>query len=466
MHEIDAARATWRNKILPLPPQSRCHVLIWMIAASWSITFVFGYQSALLAVSVLGLLVSLIGLTRPFIGMVGLGMLATLDPLSRGLLEDAGIWRWNTFNYLLLAISVLYCGVLVRRATKQHVLLLLFVLVLALDLFATNDLENGVQNLLGVASSFGLALYAMRVAGMSGVWYSLGLVNGFLAAFGGLFYYLEQAQLPYLNPNAFVHFPLAAIFSICLGLLEVRCMRQMRFLVLLAGLNLVWVFLSASRGGLVVGLLCSVFIGIRIVSMSPGGKSILTILAGGGATVLVLSVFSFSDLETKSADRILKIFDTERSVANRTSGRSDIAFAGWEMFKHHPLGVGTGNFDIAFADLDIEGLAFAGHKKQAHAGWIKILAENGVPGVVLLIFFVSSFALAGRKARKSDLRQLGYLTSAVLAIALLSTEFQSKDLWLLAMTVIAILQNRTRPVPQSRAVFNSNAEQGEELART
>ena len=427
---------SWNEGELLPRPRFRHKTLILAISAVWLLSVIFGYQSALLVASILGLLVAIAGFNRPFVGMLGLGMLATLDPITRGLLADDGIWRWNTFNYLLLAIALFSLNSLFKKTSIQHGFLLVLVLLLALELPISEDFANGWQQLLGVASAFGFAAYLIKLGPIPGIWYSLGIVNGFLGASAGFLYYLERDNLPYLNPNAFVHSPLAALFSVCLAFLEARSTRDIGSLVILGGLNMIWVFLSGSRGGMLLGLVGMLYCFIRMKKIA-GSKSIPAILLVSGAAVLFLGTFSI--LGDNASLRVLKLFDSDRSMANKTSGRSDIAFAGWEIFKSHPLGVGTGGFDLAFADLDVAGLAFAGHQKQAHSAWVKILSENGIPGIALLLLFIGSFFTMAIRVRIPGVRGLGLLTATTLTVGFLSTEFQSKDLWLLAMSVAAIL---------------------------
>ena len=83
----------------------------------------------------------------------------------------------------------------------------------------------------------------------------------------------------------------------------------------------------------------------------------------------------------------------------------------------------------------------------AHSGWIKVLAENGVPGILLLGAYVLSFTVSGWRARNPELLRLGLMVSAVLTVAWLSTEFQNKALWLLAAGATVLLEHN----PASRA---------------
>ena len=116
---------------------------------------------------------------------------------------------------------------------------------------------------------------------------------------------------------------------------------------------------------------------------------------------------------------------------------------GWYIFTEHPwVGVGTGGFSDASIGLPLyEGATtFRPEGRAAHAGWIKVLAENGLPGGALLLAYVVSFTLSGWRTRDRELRRLGVLTTAVLGLAFVTTEFQGKGLWLLAAGTTVLLQ--------------------------
>ncbi len=82
---------------------------------------------------------------------------------------------------------------------------------------------------------------------------------------------------------------------------------------------------------------------------------------------------------------------------------------------------------------------------QAHSGWTKTLAENGVIGFTLLVTYVLSFAGTGIRKGTRAARAFGFLAAAVLAVAFLSTEFSAKGLWLLAAGVTVFLQYEDAP---------------------
>jgi O-antigen ligase len=159
---------------------------------------------------------------------------------------------------------------------------------------------------------------------------------------------------------------------------------------------------------------------------------------------VALIFYKMSDLGASSEKRFDKLFDSSISYSQRTSGRSVLATGGWYLFLEHPLGVGTGGFSYSYATLDRENIDFhRGRRMQAHSGWIKTLAENGLPGIVLLVSYVWSFALRGWLRRKDGLFLIGLLPSVVLSITFLSTEFQGKGNWFLA-SAASVLLTRSR----------------------
>ena len=144
-------------------------------------------------------------------------------------------------------------------------------------------------------------------------------------------------------------------------------------------------------------------------------------------------------------------------MSSRTSGRSDLALGGWYIFQEHPLGVGTGGFGDAWSTLNRrEGLSDfrEGARTAAHSAWIRVLAENGIPGILALFGFVFSFAVIGWRRRSSGAFPLGLLVTFTLAVAFLAHEFQGKGLWFLvagAMTLLrripADVERRAAPLP-------------------
>jgi hypothetical protein len=150
----------------------------------------------------------------------------------------------------------------------------------------------------------------------------------------------------------------------------------------------------------------------------------------------------FTELKTTSMTRWEKMWSSEETADARTSGRTSLALGGWHIFLDHPLGVGTGGSELAWSRLDyVEGISDlkAGQEFSLHSGWMKVLAENGIPGIILFIALVGSFAFAGWRTGDPFLRMLGSTVTLTLAIAFVSTEFQSKAFWFLSAGALTLL---------------------------
>jgi O-antigen ligase len=164
----------------------------------------------------------------------------------------------------------------------------------------------------------------------------------------------------------------------------------------------------------------------------------MTLICG---VLLALAISaSFSDLRESALIRVGKLFDRSLTIEEATSRRSILISEGWHIFRENPLGVGTGGYALTAAPGAAQ--AFAGNAMQAHSAWVKTLAENGVPGIALLAAFVASYAFAGWRRRSLDAVLMGGLTTAVLGLAFLSTEFAIKGLWFLAMGVSILLHHQ------------------------
>lgn len=210
-------------------------------------------------------------------------------------------------------------------------------------------------------------------------------------------------------------------------------------LLCLATANLAWVFLSGSRGALLIGVIC---FGFLFQAMRGLGQRLFLL----GMILVFLGFISvrFAEFKQATLARVEKLFSRDETFEARTSGRSDIVRVGWTMFATQPWGVGTGNFKPFYAKMSGQGyIGFkSGREVEAHAAWIKILAENGVIGAGLFALFVFSFAYMGWLRRMAGLLGLGILVSVVLGLAFISTEFQGKGLWFLAAGGLVLLMRK------------------------
>jgi O-antigen ligase len=399
----------------------------------WLASLALGFQTGLVLLTLMGFAAAVVGLWKPALGVLGVVILCTLDAVSRGYLLTGGLLRWNTFNYWLVVVMLLQLGWLVRLKDPQIRLLQVFIVLLTVELVFSTDLIGGTQHVLNLATIFGLLIYFARANSDQEVWYWSAMVSGVVSGLGSLIFYLQQERLPEINANAWSFFPLTSVFAACVYLARPVRRRRSPLLVILVFVNTGWVFLSGSRGSLFICVVCLLFILLRLQALKG------TWLTLSVAVLVAITIAGqFGGLESRSIGRVTKLFDREQSLTSRTSGRWDLALGGWYIFLDHPLGVGTGGFPHAWATLSKrKGIStFRGWEKQAHSGWIKVLAENGIPGILLFSGFVLSFAVLGWRRRKTGMFLPGLVVTLVLSVAFLADEFQGKGLWYLAGAVM------------------------------
>lgn len=408
-------------------------------AALWGASFVVGFEPTLAALMALALLAAVFGIFRPVLGLLGIGMLCTLDAPARVFLLTGGLWRWNTINYWLLLVIVLFLPLILSCRDVHTRLLQLLLGLLVAGLVISSNLVFGAQHVIGLVAALGILVYLRRAQGHRAALYWLGFVCGLLSAVGSAVYMVHRVSLPYINPNVFAAFPLAGTFAICLALRDATAMGRGHVLLsALAAANLASVFLTGSRGAMLIGTCCALFIVLTLPRLQIKTVS----LAVAGLVTLGL-LTQFTELQTVATHRVGNLIDAGRSMSDRTSGRYDLVLGAVHLFENQPLGVGTGGFADAWQDLTLRSdfTDFRqGRPEQAHSAWTKTLAENGLPGVALLAAYVFSFALVGLRSRRREARALGLLTTAALSVAFVSTEFQSKGIWMLAAGATIVLQ--------------------------
>jgi hypothetical protein len=411
-----------------------------LVAVTWASGIVVGFERALTALVTLGFIGAVAGLAYPAVGLLSVGMLCALDTPARVYMLVGGLLRYNTFNYWLLITLVLGLSY-VRRIRDPHTRLLqLFVVLLGIGLIVSPNLTFGLQHFLNIAAPFGLLVYFAPAATSAVLWLWLGISTGVVGTAGGLLYYLQRGNLAYINGNAWALFPLTAMFAICLAYpFAIELRRGRLTLMLLTVMNCAWVFLSGSRGGLLMALVCVSY--LILVMRGVGGR--LTLLLIAGIVAFAVST-QFTDLQAHALHRIDRLFNSQVSLVSRTSGRSELMRGGYAIFLDHPLGVGTGGFASAWSRLPSAlRLRFGqGQEFQSHSAWVKVLAENGVPGILLLASYVGSFLVAGVLSREPQRWLVGLLVTIVLSSAFSTTEFQSKGLWLLAAGATTLLHRR------------------------
>lgn len=409
--------------------------LIALTLVVWLSSLEFGFQTGLIILTAVGFALAVVGLRRPALGLFGIVILCTLDAVSRIYLATGGLFRWNTFNYWLLVVIAFHLESVVRLKGLQVRLLQIFLVLLSAELLFSADRMGGAQHVLNLASIFGLIVYFVRARADEGAWYWSAMLSGVVSGLGGAVFFLQEATLPDINPNAWSFFPLTSLFAACVFLARPGHRRPTSSLALLVVLNAVWVFLSGSRGSSLIALICLLFILVRLGSLKR-----VTLAGIAAAFVVLVIAIQAGGLERHATERFEALFDSDRTLTSRTSGRWDLAVGGWRMFRDEPLGIGTGGFPHAWAALQARGQTgvFQGETMQAHSAWIKILAENGVPGILLLTAFVLSFAVDGWRRKSAGAFLPGALVTIAWSVAFLADEFQGKGLWYLGGAILVL----------------------------
>lgn len=263
-----------------------------------------------------------------------------------------------------------------------------------------------------------------------------------------------------LDPNELGSILVAGIV-LSVGLAGVAKRGTGRSLVALgvAGICLLSLFLTASRGGLValsVAILAAIVFGGR-------WRGLVAILA---VMIFASGYFYFSALAPQSArDRIAQV---TQGQAGQAEGRATIWKVGWRMFEANPvLGVGAGNFSQASIKYVVRpGEAprsdrLVSQPAVAHNSYLEVLAELGLVGGLLffglIAFSFGSAVAAARRFRRLGDRAMEILSrslvaglAGVLAADFFISEEVSKQFWLLLALGPAFLGIAMRAAPRNQ----------------
>ena len=250
--------------------------------------------------------------------------------------------------------------------------------------------------------------------------------------------------------NELASLMVTALFIAVGLLLGLRRAPLLRLLCLAAAtICLTGLFLSLSRGGLVAlaaGLVVAVLVGGR---KRIGTAAIVTLV---GLTVVGYFAFGASE---DARERV--------TTFGSGTGRTDIWTVGWRMVEANPLrGVGVGNFQTSSIHYLLEPGAILrddfilDRPQVAHNAYLHVLAETGVPGLLLYLGLLGAGTLAAwraanRFARRGDELMESCARAVVVALAALFvadffvSEQLSKTLWLLVGLGPALLAISRRP---------------------
>jgi hypothetical protein len=217
-------------------------------------------------------------------------------------------------------------------------------------------------------------------------------------------------------------------------------------LVLFARGRSVWVAAAAAVVTL-VGLLAS-FSQSSFFALAVGIAAALVVLWRKRAALPLVFVAAALAAVTLGVPQLRhRVLGKKVSVSRVTGTRSSLVHVGLELAIHHPvIGVGTGGF--------VAGYAKQLHRKQgkaSHDAPITVAAENGVPGLALLLWLVAAVFVSpfrrNRAATATDRARLAF-GLALLAIVVHSLFYNAllEDplFWaLLALSAVALREPAT-----------------------
>ena len=303
----------------------------------------------------------------------------------------ADVFRWTTALLTLVIALQLLVG-----ASKRTVLTIIAVTA------AVGAVEAGFGGVLGI---LGIGPASFRVENaFARAFGTFGRPN----TFGG---YLEMTVFPVLWVSVY------SIGETFRRLSHYRRLRPVGFhessearrdtirSALLTGLlvastaTMLWgVLLSFSRGawlGVAAGLVVSLVVALR--------RFWVTVLALAPIVMLAVAFASGQLGSSVVGERFGSILDEARpfDAASITITPENFAVvermahwqAGWRMFIDDPLtGVGAGNFNASYPDYFVRS-TFRISQGHAHNFYIQVLAENGIPGLLLYVTVAISFLL-------------------------------------------------------------------------
>lgn len=221
--------------------------------------------------------------------------------------------------------------------------------------------------------------------------------------------------------------------GLLLGLRRAPLLRALLFAA--AVICLIALFLTLSRGGLVA------LAGALVVAVLVGGRQRI----GAAAVVTLIGLTAigyFAFGATEDARERVTTFGSG-------TGRTDIWTIGWRMVEAQPLqGVGVGNFQTASVHYLLEPGTIlrddfiVDRPQVAHNTYLHVLAETGVPGLLLYLALLAAGTMAAWRAAtlftsRGDLLMERCARAVVVALAAVFiadffvSEQLSKTLWLL-----------------------------------
>ncbi len=213
----------------------------------------------------------------------------------------------------------------------------------------------------------------------------------------------------FVNRHNFAAFMEMAI-ALPLGLVFVGAIPKDKRLLYFTAIGLMGValLLSGSRGGLVAFLAQIFFLAILTTNTKSYGQIALKI----GLAVLLVAVIIVGSIFTGGESSLTRFAETATSKDISTN-RTHIWSVTWEAIKENPVfGAGIGAFNAAYAKHDTHnGME---RVEQAHNDYLQVLADAGIIGLIIGLFFLFQlFKTARTSVQSHNLFRRGVAVGAV-----------------------------------------------------
>lgn len=392
---------------------------------------------------------------RPELGLVALVGGAALDVTGR--LAQVGGATLTVYQGAVAVFGLVTIARLAKRRaswrpTKADVPLLLLVAFAAAAIPAAVDPRESIVQFISLISSATLVYFVVLSVDTpeqlrTVVWGTLAIAGtlGFFAVLERLEIFSigpvlklygtgVRAKATFKDPNVFGSFLACALGLAMPLMLELKSWAGRIFAFSAAGLALMGLLVSFSRGALVAFLLAM----LVTLLFSKASPVLRLVVLGAGAGALALFLLVYVD----------PVFLQERilGIANNRSAlfRVYMAGAALQMWADHPMGIGLGNYPLVFPYYRP---AFVlPNLVESHTAYLTVLVETGIVGFIGFMWLIVRTATGA--IRVAVVRPRGTLQAlavgsvaagaALLFQALTYSLETSKFLWLTFGVALAV----------------------------
>lgn len=212
----------------------------------------------------------------------------------------------------------------------------------------------------------------------------------------------SEAFSPFVNRNNYAGY-LELLIAFPLALIVTRWVRdEMRWLYGAAAVAMgVAIVMTLSRGGIITLVAEIVFVAAlgmqraRQVEKQASRRSVTWLAALFIVATIVAGIFWIG------AEPVIFRLTTgnptgETSAQTYFGGRSEIWRNTWRMVQQHPLGIGLGAYETAYPIYRRDNV-LNGIVSEAHNDYLQVLSDAGIPGGLLIIWFLWAMTRAIRR---------------------------------------------------------------------